>query len=416
MGINLGWIAVRSRLKEDLLERLGLEPIGDAVHEVGQAYAMADTPEGWTVVCFREPPSNMDETVAKSAPKGRTVCGFLSETVMASEIRGYQDGQFQWSIERDRSQSPGLIIKGEAPKALEAIQRRRDAEQAGPDAEDVDFLFEAPQDLGAALTGYRPGEGGLEWHVLGRQGHGASKGRPKAQKSLSAAIRRELVPLFLSLGWSAANEKPDLAWGDQIVRQIGEQYQTVWLNYASGHETYGTYITIQFFTRTPLTADTDWHVGGRTRVPPIPIFNRFPWGFARRKPEPPDPIQAAIDKAKIDIVAIDAFLKGGERAPCITTLTAREHPPKLLEPPQPSIWSKLFQLWTSESYRTQSKAVLSRRFLSGRMAAVLTKAVGAFRAQAGRQAGSAAKNERHPLSHRRQRRGGPRERPPPGGA
>lgn len=352
MGINLGWVAVQSHLRDDLLERLGLEPIGDVVHEVGQTYAMAVTREGWTVVTFGRPPSNMDETAATGVPKGPSFCGFISETVTASEIRGYQDGRLLWSVERDPGQSRGLIIRGEPPAALEDIKRRREAEQAGPDCDDVDFLSEAPQDLGAALTGYRPGEGGLEWHVLVRKGRAASKGKLRARKSLSAAIKKELLPLFLSLGWRAANDKPDLAWGDQIVRQIGEQYQTAWLDFASGAE---TYIVINFFARTPLTADSEWRVRGWTRTPRVPIFNRFPWGFARPKPEPHDPIQAVIDKAKIEILAIDTFLKGGEQAPCISTLVAREHPPKPVEPLPPTFGSRLMDLIRSQPLRRRER-------------------------------------------------------------
>lgn len=324
MGINLGWIAVQSHLREDLLERLGLEPIGDVVHEVGQTYAMADTPEGWTVVTFRAPPSDMNETVAKGAPKGPSFHGFMSETVMASEVRGYEDGQFLWSVERYEHKGPGLIVQGEPPKILENIRHRREAEQGKSDAEDVDFLFEAPLDLGAALTGYRPGQGELEWQVLGRKGRTATKGK---QNSLRAAIKAELLPLLWSLDWQADDDKPQIADAGQIVRQVGPQKQTLWLDFASGPK---TYIAVYFGTQEPLPSGANWHVYGLAQDPPVrvPLWKRLTWSHLRGPTHPAqeldNPIQAAIDKAKSDILAIDTFLKGGEQSAPVVIRSARE--------------------------------------------------------------------------------------------
>ena len=158
--MTLGWIAVKSRLKEDLLERLGLEIIGDVAIEIGEAYALTETPEGWSVVVFGKPPSNMDEIAAKGAPEGSSLCGVVVENVTFSEVRGYENGRRLWSVERDPGAGPKLVVKGHPPAALADIEARCEAEQA--EADNGDCLFDAPIDLADQLTGYYPASAGLE--------------------------------------------------------------------------------------------------------------------------------------------------------------------------------------------------------------------------------------------------------------
>ena len=117
------------------------------------------------------------------------------------------------------------------------------------------------------------------------------------------------------------------AEGWLVIRQIGPQTQTIWLEFESGVE---TYIEIRFITREPLPSGADWLVCGLARDPPVRIalWKRFTWShlrdLTRPQPEPDDLIQAAIDKAKTDILAIDAFLKGGEPHPRVGIRSARE--------------------------------------------------------------------------------------------
>ena len=77
---------------------------------------------------------------------------------MVSAAYAFRDGARVWSVTHNPEEGLyHLAVEGEPPPQLEAIRARLTAEQDGEEDEtaDVDFLFDAPAELVAALTGYR---------------------------------------------------------------------------------------------------------------------------------------------------------------------------------------------------------------------------------------------------------------------
>jgi len=137
---------------------------------------------------MKDSPPDLDEMVASVAPEGSSLWGFMVEAVTASELHGYRDGQLSWSVARDPDKGPGLVVQETPPEPFDEIRRRLEAEQAAADTERVDFLFDLPLELAASLSGYRPGQGGLEWQILGPKKKATEQkaGAPR-RRSLSAA-------------------------------------------------------------------------------------------------------------------------------------------------------------------------------------------------------------------------------------
>jgi hypothetical protein len=319
MGITLAWIAVKDGRKEDLLERLGLEEIGETSDEIDADCVFGETTEGWSVLVMKKPASDLDKAMGSTAPQGFSLCGLMSEVVMFSEVRGYIDGRKSWSVVHDPDKNPTTVVHGDPPEPFYDIKRELEATQAEAGDEQVDYLFDLPMELTASLSGYRPSEGGIAWTVLGRKKAGAVK-PGTSRRSLSTAMTAELLPLLWSLGWQPANDHPKLYLEGEIVREIGAKKQTISFEYGDGPE---TYIHVLYRTTEHSDSGPSRQEAGTTGspTPRVPIRKKLPWPFSWASvtvyPAPEDPIDAAIEKAKADIRAVDDYLTTGTLNPTI---------------------------------------------------------------------------------------------------
>ncbi len=319
MGIKLAWIAVKDGGKDDLLENLGLEEIGETSEEIEADWVFGETTEGWSVLVTKRLPSDLDKALGSAAPKGFSLCGLMSETVMFSEVRGYIDGRKSWSVVHDPDKDPATVVHGDPPEPFYDIKRELEAAQTEAGDEQVDYLFDLPMKLTASLSGYRPSQGGIAWTVLGRKKAGAAKaGTPR--RSLSTAMTAELLPLLWSLGWQPTNDDPKLYLEGEIVREIGAKKQTIRFEYGSGPE---TYINVLYrTTEHPASGPSRQEAGIASKLTPrVPSRKKLPWPFSwvtiTVYPQPEDPIDTAIEKAKADIRTVDDYLTTGTRSPNI---------------------------------------------------------------------------------------------------
>lgn len=327
MGLQLSWIAVKDGSMDEVLERLGLEVIGEATDEVGQDLACARTDQGWSIVVMKDWPKKPDKTAKIAAPSGPSLCCMVTEIAMFSELRGYENGELTWAVTRDCEKGRGVVtVQGSPPASFEDIKRGLEAKQAAAGEEQVDYLFDLPQDLSVSLCGYGPYEGFSEWRVLCRKGKGATS-RPRPTETapppdpvLVAAAEAALLPLLWSLGWSQSSEP----LRDVIVRTIGAQKQTIRFEYGSGQN-----MRVVATTEEPATSGMIRRFQAHGGDPPIPLWKRFSWRRfwqITQAPAPADPIGAIIDQARADILDIDAYLKTGVRGPRVR-LQYWEHPP-----------------------------------------------------------------------------------------
>ncbi len=321
MGLQLSWIAVKDGSMEDILDRLGLEIIGEATDEIGLDRACGRTEEGWSIVAMVDWPKQPDKTMAMVAPAGSALFGAMTEIAMFSELRGFENGRPSWSVKRDCDKE-GVEVKGSPPAPFDELRLTLEERQAAAGDERVDHLFDLPQNLSARLCGYQPGEGISDWRVLGRKGKKDTPPPPPLtastpSKALVAAVKAELLPLLLSLGWSQRG---------QIVREIGAQEQLLLFDYGYGRE---VDLRIVVYTEEPTASG----MIRRSRIyvgdAPIPFWKRFTWRHfwqITQAPAPSDRLSGIIEQAKADIFYVDAYLKDGVRDPRLR-ISSWEHPP-----------------------------------------------------------------------------------------
>ncbi|HEY4030376.1 MAG TPA: hypothetical protein VGM25_08535 [Caulobacteraceae bacterium] len=319
MGIKLAWIAVKGGRQEDLLERFGLEEIGETSDEIEADRVLGQTAEGWSVLVTKNLPSDLDKFLGSPVPKEYCLCGMMSEIVMFSEVRGYIDGQLSWSVVHHPEMDKRQVVHGDPPEPFGDIKQRLDAEQAEAGDEQVDYLFDLPMELTGSLCGYRPSEGGIAWTIVDR--NKAHSGRAEMpDRSLITAMKAELLPLLWSLGWKPANDDPKLYLEGEIVREIGAKKQTIRFEYGSGPE---TYINVLYrTTEHPASGPSRQEAGITSKFTRrVPLRKKLPWPFSwvtiAVYPQSEDPVDAAIEKAKADIRAVHDYLTTGTRSPSI---------------------------------------------------------------------------------------------------
>ena len=320
MGFTFAWIAIAGGQKADLLDRLGLEVIGDTDEETHEEFAFAQTSAGWSVLVMHDPPRDVNRLVTSLAPQGISLSGLIVENASYSELRAYQDGRLSWSVVRDPDKGKGVVIQGAPPEPCEQLRLKLSAEEAACDDKDVSYLFDLPLDLTEALSGYHPTGNGLQWQVLGEKRAGGTKPLRTDHDSMSETMKAELLPLLWSLGWKPANDTPNLFRMRQIVREIGTRKETLWFKGGAGFE---TYISVHFMSDGPGPSEGSRLVWGRGGYAPVhvPWWKRFSWSYfwavTQAPPRPEDLLAAAIDAAKAQIVAIDDYLRTGRANPLV---------------------------------------------------------------------------------------------------
>lgn len=313
MGFDLCWVGVEARRRKRLLDWFALEPAGEADDELASDFVMAETAEGWVILAARAPGFDVDEALAGvSVSCGFAVGGQIVDDESFSRSSASRNGRPLWSVTYNDAGTDSLEATGDFPREFNSIKARLTAEQSGS------YLFEAPADTAACVTGYRPGDDpGLEWTIL-------RKRQPKSvpvscrPRSLRAAMTSDLIPLLRSLDWKAP-DRPDLATIWQIGRTLEGVEQTIWFEYASGQE---TYVVVHFYARA-CSGRPEFEVGGRVTAPRVtlPLWKRFTWKrlseLTRYEPPPADIIGAVIERAGDEIRIADEYLRNWVRSPCI---------------------------------------------------------------------------------------------------
>lgn len=149
---HLTFIAVRSP-KADVIQRLGLEDTCRVVDPAGAPTTCVQASSGWTILGSDEHDFASSERLALLSEGTEAVGCCWSSTVMAVDVWGYKDARESWSVSYDSDKDFGRVdAKGELPAEFAAIYETALREQA-EDGE-IDYVFDVPTDLIAALTGY----------------------------------------------------------------------------------------------------------------------------------------------------------------------------------------------------------------------------------------------------------------------
>jgi len=158
VGIKQSWIAVKDRSQAELLEALGFteaEPVNDFVDA---PYVVRQQADGWVILAGHNRRFDVDRHLPKLT-EGFVFACMIDEGVMVSFARAQQDGRPLWSVTHDPDVNlDGVTVEGTPPPELDDILARLRAQAEAEGDDEVDFLFDAPQDLSASICGYRPGE------------------------------------------------------------------------------------------------------------------------------------------------------------------------------------------------------------------------------------------------------------------
>jgi hypothetical protein len=155
--VRVSWIGVKGLDKEQVLGRLGFVETDDQ-NKARLSYA--EQPSGWIIIYSNDEGWASPHRVATLSQSGSAVGCQMSEVVMCSAACGCQGGVRQWSVTHDPEKGEPLKIDGEPPAEFVAIRDRLFREQEQDDS--VDYIFDVPIALTAALCGFRPDEPGPE--------------------------------------------------------------------------------------------------------------------------------------------------------------------------------------------------------------------------------------------------------------
>jgi hypothetical protein len=184
MGLNCSWIAVHGLKVEQALASLEME-VSEVLSpdETPDGLGMAQLPGDWLLFLWGRKAGAVEGKLSGFTALGRVIECEMSETVMFSEARGYENGAQIWRVTHDPDRDESLYslqTEGVPPVQLEAIARDAKTHQdsEGGEAAGMDLIFDVPLELAHSICGFHPLDGepaDLRFSVLRRIGGGPSK-------------------------------------------------------------------------------------------------------------------------------------------------------------------------------------------------------------------------------------------------
>ncbi|OXE37324.1 MAG: hypothetical protein CGW95_02225 [Phenylobacterium zucineum] len=336
MGVKASWLAMQRPDREAVLEALGLTEIGDCSYCLTGDYTCADLPNGWFVIVDNKQQLDLTPALGSVSAKLFALKGEMSETVMVSELIGYEGGAQVWSVVHDPDVDiNGAQVEGVPPPAFAQIKALLTA-QMEEDDEEVDFMFDLPLDLSEAICGFRPDKIAFsEWTQLSLKSRLANA-RAQTKVSLRAEMKKELIPFMLARGWAAQTDSESGGSGNSFDfhRRFGPYNCQLGFEYASSPD---LWISPAFYIQDVSTPDKRNVVSGRPvyKTHHIPFWKRL---LGLEKPPPPipdDPVADQIEKTKALVMDMEAYIETGElRATIGVSLTkfAKSWPEKAKTP------------------------------------------------------------------------------------
>jgi hypothetical protein len=166
MGFSISWIAFQGKGKADVLAAIGLVDTGEAEEANEAPVSGAVLPTGWYVAFFNDYSYVAAERLATLSAGCSVVVCQVDEHVMASAVFVYEDGLKRCSVSQESEKGRyDLSVDGDPPEMFSALRDRllQQQDDAGGSAADVDYVFDVPVQLAAALSGYRHDRWKFDW-------------------------------------------------------------------------------------------------------------------------------------------------------------------------------------------------------------------------------------------------------------
>jgi hypothetical protein len=166
VGFSISWIAFQGKGKDDVLAAIGLVDTGVADEANEAPVSGAALPTGWYVAFFNDYLYVSPERLAKLSAGCVVVACQVEEHVMASAVLIYEDGAKRCSVSHESERGRyDLSVDGDPPEVFPALRDGLLQQQdgAGGSEASVDFVFDVPVQLAAALCGYRHDRWKFDW-------------------------------------------------------------------------------------------------------------------------------------------------------------------------------------------------------------------------------------------------------------
>jgi hypothetical protein len=175
MGFRVQLISVTGRDHRTIQREYGVAPTGQREEIPESPIVGAALPNGAYLLYINDQEKIVpDDEVFSRLSKGASLVGcYVNETVMNSYACAWSNGVERWSVFHDSQQGiEHLEMSGVLPPEMQPIRDRLFSQQTKGDG--VDFIFDIPVELFAALGGIRydhdiPGAGPEPWEILESQ-------------------------------------------------------------------------------------------------------------------------------------------------------------------------------------------------------------------------------------------------------
>jgi hypothetical protein len=166
MGFSISWIALQGKSKADILALASFVDTGTPDEENETPVSISSLPMGWTVLFFNDYDAMSPAILTAWSHGCRAVACQVEEHVMASNAAFYEDGRHVWTVSHQSDQGMyDLTVDGSPPESFEETKKRllKEQEENGGEAADVDYVFDVPLELAAALCGYEHDKWKYDW-------------------------------------------------------------------------------------------------------------------------------------------------------------------------------------------------------------------------------------------------------------
>lgn len=165
MGFSISWIGLQMP-KVRALEVMGFRDTSEPDEANEAPFSAAHLPSGWTIIWANDfDYASRPEVISRAAVE-KMIGYHVEEHVMFSSCHLAENGNMLWNVWHDAQQGIyDIHSTGLAPAGFEAIIAAQKAEQdsASGDGADVDYMFDAPTNLAASITGFRHDQWSYDW-------------------------------------------------------------------------------------------------------------------------------------------------------------------------------------------------------------------------------------------------------------
>jgi hypothetical protein len=152
MGDATFWLAFKGIPRSAVLDRLSLQGATEPNPEIFGA----ELPEDWYLVLGNGLNFMDDGIMNRACADGRGVSCYLESHVMISAAAGWENGRRVWSVLHESEKDiDHLETEGELPEPFAVIREAQFAKQKEQgDRPTIDYIFDVPRNLAAAVTGF----------------------------------------------------------------------------------------------------------------------------------------------------------------------------------------------------------------------------------------------------------------------